>query len=287
MGVQVTDFDINLATNEDFAELKKAIYANRVVVLKNQAAMTPTEFVALGNGTGTIVPYYEPMYHHPEHEEIFVSSTVQLEGKKMGVPKTGKFWHSDYQFKKQPFAFTIFFPQVLPEGNRGTFFIDMAQAFQSLPAELRSAARKVTASHSVRRFFKIRPSDIYRPLGEIIKEVEQVSPPAVHNAVVTHPVTGEEFLYLSEGFTDQLDGEGTSSHRNLLHDLLEESGQLDPEFTHPNILCHSYELGDIVLWDNRVLTHRALHVSGNGASASYRITVTDDLPFDAAAGSLA
>lgn len=281
LGVQVTDFDINRATAEDFAEMKQRIYDNRVVVLKNQAEMTPAEFVRLGEGMGTIVPYYEPMYHHPEHEEIFVSSNVLEEGKQVGVPKTGKFWHADYQFKEQPFAFTIFFPRLLPEGNRGTFFIDMAQAYRALPEKLREKIRGSKASHSVRRFFKIRPDDVYRPLGEIITEVEEKSPPAVHNTVVTHPVTGEEILYISEGFTDRIDGADTTDPRGLLAELLTEVGQLDPEFTHPNILTHSYDPGDVVLWDNRALAHRALHVPGNGGAVSHRITVLDDLPFDA------
>jgi hypothetical protein len=42
--------------------------------------------------------YYEPVYHHPDTDLIFVSSNLPKDGKQIGVPKTGKFWHADYQF---------------------------------------------------------------------------------------------------------------------------------------------------------------------------------------------
>lgn len=278
LGISWHDFDVSAADADDFAALKQAIYDHRVVVLRGQQDMTPEEFIALGRGLGTIIPYYEPMYHHPEHSEIFVSSNVPVDGERVGVPKTGRFWHADYQFKEQPFSFTLFAPKIFPEGNRATYFVDMAAAFAALPDQLQEEARATKASHSVRRFFKIRPDDVFRPLGEIIDEVESVSPPAVHNTVITHPVTGEEILYVSEGFTDHLEG---PAREGLLRELLEASGQLDPEYTHPLILRHAYEKGDVVIWDNRALVHRGLHVSGNGATMSHRITVVDDLPFDA------
>ncbi len=44
------------------------------------------------------------MYQHPEVPEIFVSSNVPENGRQIGVPKTGRFWHADYQFMPDPSA---------------------------------------------------------------------------------------------------------------------------------------------------------------------------------------
>lgn len=280
-GAIVTDFDAATATSEDFASLKEAIYQHRLVVLKNQEDITPEAFIRIGEHLGEIVPYYEPMYHHPDHKEIFVSANTEFEGRKMGVPKTGKFWHADYQFKPQPFAFTIFAPKILPAGNRGTFFINMADAFNGLPEAMKDKIRGTKAGHSVRRFFKIRPSDVYRPLGEIVSEVEQASPETFHPTVVKHPVTGEEILYISEGFTDRIVDESGADQPEILEQLLREVGMRDDTFTHPNIINHSYEAGEIVIWDNRVLSHRALHTTTNAATVSHRLTVLDEHPLSA------
>lgn len=278
LGAVVTGFDPATAETDDFAAMKQAVYEHRLIVLKGQQDITPSEFVALGRNLGTVVPYYEPMYHHPEEKDIFVSSNVPVNGERVGVPKTGKFWHADYQFKPEPFAFTIFAPKILPEGNRGTFFIDMASALRKLPTELADAARGTHATHSVRRFFKIRPTDVFRPLGEIVREAEESSPPTTHPTVITHPVTGEEILYISEGFTDSIADAGDDS---LLGDLLEAVGMRDETFTHENIQRHPYEPGEIVIWDNRALCHRALHVTHDGPAASHRLTVLDEHPLSA------
>lgn len=279
-GSSVTGFSVSTATEEDYAALREAVYSDRILVLKDQQDITPEEFVELGRHFGDIVPYYEDTYHHPDHPEIFVSSNLSDDGKPLGVPRTGRFWHSDYMFAQEPLSVTIFAQKILPPGRRGTYFIDMVDVFRNLPEELKEEARAATASHSVRRFFKIRPEDVFRPLGEVIREVEAVSPPSVHNTVVTHPVTGEEILYVSEGFTDHLIG---AERDGLLHDLLEASGQLDTTFTDPHIVLHTYEPGEIVIWDNRALVHCALHSADPTAPVmSHRITTVDGHPFDAA-----
>ena len=97
--------------------------------------------------------------------------------------------------------------------------------------------------------------------------------------MLTHPITGERILYISEAFTYAIeDSRGNALPTALLHELLGESGQLDETYEHPNIFVQNYEPGDLVLWDNRTLIHRALHNPGNEPTESYRITVTDEYP---------
>src|SRR6476619_2860634 len=129
-GVTVEGFDPRTATTGDFEQLKQHVYADKIVVLKGQD-LDDHEFVQLGRSLGEIEVYYEPMYHHPTVREIFVSSNVPQNGEQVGVPKTGKFWHADYQFMPKPFGLTLIYPQVLPKLNRGTYFIDMGRAWQA------------------------------------------------------------------------------------------------------------------------------------------------------------
>lgn len=279
IGSAVTDFDLATATDEDFASLRKLVYNARIAVLKDQD-LAPAEFVELGHRMGTVVTYYEPMYHHPEFPEIFVSSNVPVDGQQVGVPQTGKFWHADYQFRSDPFAITMVYPQVIPEHNRGTYFIDMARAWRGLPPSLQAAAAGTTCLHTGRRYFKIRPSDVYRPIGELITEVEREHPPAAHPTVFRHPATGEDVLYMSEGFADYLvSPSGERLDDSVVRDLLRESGQLDMTFTHPNIHLQTFVKGDLLIWDNRVLVHRALHAAKAEPAASFRVTVQDEHPF--------
>lgn len=274
LGVSVRGFDHTRATDADIELLTKHIYEDKVIALKDQQ-VDAGGLVELGKRFGELVRYYEPMYHHPEHPDVFVSSNVPKDGKQVGVPRTGKFWHADYQFKPQPFAFTIFAPQILPSKNRGTFFINMAQAYEQLPEQLREEISGLSARHSVSRYFKVRPSDVYRPLGEIIDEVNASTPAVEFPVAFEHPVTGEKLLYFSEGFTVDIPG----SRPGLLRELLQATGQLDTEFSHPLIHTHAYDPGDIVIWDNRTLIHRALHTSDpTAATVSHRVTALDGYP---------
>src|SRR5205823_910776 len=146
-------------------------------------------------------------------------------------PQTGKFWHADYQFMPNPFGLTVIQQQVVPKGNRGTYFIDMGQAFQKLPAELKVAIAGTRCRHSVRRYFKIRPTDVYRPITELLDEIERETPAVIHPTTFTHPVTGETVLYISEGFTYAIEAaDGTPMDSRLLQDLFEVTGQLDTTF---------------------------------------------------------
>jgi taurine dioxygenase len=279
MGVTVSGFEFGRSSEKDLSDLLDALYRDKILVLKDQH-LSPAEFIAFGRALGTVETYYEPMYHHPEYPEIFVSATKPDEGEQVGVPKTGKFWHADYSFMPKPFGITMTYPQVVPKKNRGTYYIDMGKAYERLPADLKDVATNSVTEHSPRRYFKIRPSDVYRPIRELQEEIEKTTPPVVHPTVFDHPVTGEKVLYLSEGFAYELrDPDGTTLPQGLLDELLTATGQLDSSFTHPGIHTQRFTEGDLLIWDNRSLVHRALHTTTPEPAVSHRVTVHDKYPF--------
>jgi taurine dioxygenase len=171
------------------------------------------------------------------------------------------------------------YPQIVPKVNRGTYFIDMAAVFEELPEALRNRLRGTKVEHSPRRYFKIRPSDVYRPIHEVQADIERTTPAVFHPTVFRHPITHDEILYVSEaatfGFVDA-DGRLPSE---ILQEVLERSGQLDLTFTDPRIHLQTFVEGDLLAWDNRALVHRALHCSEPEPSQSYRVTVHDQYPF--------
>lgn len=276
LGATVEDFDHTQASAADIETLKQTVYTKKIAVLKGQD-LSPRQFLDLARLLGRPETYYEPMYHHPEIKEIFVSSNVPENGRQIGVPKTGKFWHADYQFMPDPFGITLIHPQVVPQRNRGTYFIDMGRAHEKLPQDLKKEIRGTYCRHSVRKYFKIRPHDVYRPLSEIIDEVERRTPAVRQPTTFTHPMTGETVLYISEGFTVGIeDAHGEALDEELLRRLFEATGQLDDTFEHDNIHLQSFEQGDLLIWDNRSLIHRARHTSTPEPTVSHRVTVHDE-----------
>lgn len=274
LGVSVSGFDPHSA--EHVSQLPSLAYAHKIVVIKD-LDLPVSELRKLAEQYGRVEPYYEEMYHHPEEPAVFVSSNVATGNQQVGVPRTGAFWHSDYQFKAEPFDLTFIAPQVVPTRGRGTFYIDLAAAYRALPANVKDRLVGVTATHSVRRFFKIRPTDVYRPLGEIIAEVDDRTPPVVTPAVQTHRFTGEQLIYISEGFTEMLTLSDGTPAPDLLAEVLELTGQADADVSHRNTHTQRYRAGDLVVWDNRCLVHRALHTAEAEPAVSHRVTVYDEV----------
>ncbi|BBY65590.1 (3R)-3-[(carboxymethyl)amino]fatty acid oxygenase/decarboxylase [Mycolicibacterium helvum] len=273
LGAQVTGIDAKNLDGITTEELREVVYENKLVVLKD-VHPSPEEFIQLGKLLGDIVPYYEKMYHHEDHPEIFVSSTEQGRG----VPKTGAFWHIDYMFMPEPFAFSMVLPLTVPGPDRGTYFIDLNAVWESLPAAKRDPVRGTFSTHDPRRHIKIRPTDVYRPIGEIWDEITKTTPPIKWPTVIRHPFTNSEILYIcASGTTKTEDKDGNLLDPAILHELMDATGQLDPEFTSPFIHTQHYEVGDIMLWDNRVLMHRAKHGTASGTLTSYRLTMLDGL----------
>ena len=62
----------------------------------------------------------------------------------------------------------------------------------------------------------------------------------------------------------------------LLRELLAATGQLDDTFEHEDIHLQTFEKGDLLIWDNRTLIHRARHTATPEPAVSYRVTVYDD-----------
>ncbi|MEN8129660.1 MAG: TauD/TfdA family dioxygenase [Pseudomonadota bacterium] len=278
-GAVVHGFDWEKASEQEIADLKQVIYGNKIAILKNQS-LEPKEYLAMGKRLGEPEKYYQPMYYHPEAKEIFVSSNVPDNGHQIGVPRTGKFWHADYAFMPRPFAFTMIYPQVIPTHNRGTYFINMSEAFETLPDKLKETIEGGQCHHSVRRFFKIRPTDVYRPVSEILEEIERETPPTIHPTTFNHPITGEKVLYISEGFTYRIDdADGNDLGQDVLSDLLKASGQLDKNYSNSLINLQTFERGDLLVWDNRSLVHCAQHSKSVVPSVSYRLTLHDDHTF--------
>lgn len=271
LGAQITGLDPGDMSHISTDEIRDIVYEHKLVVLKD-VHPTPEQFIELGRIVGDIVPYYEPMYHHELHPEIFVSSTE--EGR--GVPKTGAFWHIDYMFMPEPFAFSMVVPLAVPGHDRGTYFIDLNKIWESLPAEKQDPVRGTLSTHDPRRHIKIRPSDVYRPIGEVWAEITKTTPPIKWPTVIRHPKTGQEILYIcASGTTKIEDGDGNLLDPAVLQELMAATGQLDSGFTAPCIHTQHYEVGDIVLWDNRVLMHRAKHGTAAGTLTTHRLTMLD------------
>lgn len=96
---------------------------------------------------------------------------------------------------------------------------------------------------------------------------------SVHPVVRTHPVTKRKALYVNAGFTRRFDGM-TEVESQPIIDFLVRFGS-KPDLT----TRHSWNVGDVVFWDNRCVMHYAIHDYENETREMHRVTVQGDAPF--------
>ena len=272
IGAEFLDFDVKSATPEAAAAIRKLVYRHKLVVFRNQR-LSKTEYIAFARILGTPQIYLQKNYHHPDHPEIFVSSNVPENGRKVGVSGTGRYWHSDYQFHEEPLPMTMLYPQVLPTSARETYYIDMERAYETLPPTLAAWVVGNRAVHDAKWRYKVTATDVDRALIDILAEVAKLVPPVSHPAVIQHPVTGKRALYVSSGFTAGLEGLSEKTNKEVMAQLFAFIER--PQHVH----VHRWQDGDILLWDNRTLIHRASDTPAGEQSSSYRIGIYDGLPF--------
>ncbi|TMQ03004.1 MAG: TauD/TfdA family dioxygenase [Deltaproteobacteria bacterium] len=272
LGAQVRGIDLGAITGEQARGVLAVVHRHALVRFKSQN-MTVHQYVEFGDKLGTIMPYPDERYRHPEHPGVFVSSNVK--GRTMGMARSGYFWHTDLSFKPKPQPLTVLYPQLLPQAKRETLFINMADVYDALPAALRSIVDGRTAKHDPAMRYKVGQADVDAnlDLGELLERGRRMFPAPTHPLVITHPATGRRILYMNSGFTTSIDGLPHEDSQAALEELFAFIER--PEHVQP----HSWELGDIIAWDNRMLIHKAGYMAPGDFQTIFRLGIDDLVPF--------
>jgi len=272
IGAELLVPNVRAVTPGEADGIKTLVYRHKLVVFRNQQ-LSNVEYIEFAKKFGTPQIYLQKHYHHPDHPEIFVSSNVPENGRKIGVAGTGRYWHTDYQFHPQPLPLTMLYPKILPRSKRETYYIDMQMVYENLSPQLRSYVDGRVAIHDAKWRYKVTANDIDRSIIDILKDVETMVPPTAHPAVIQHPATNVLALYISSGFTAGLSGMSPEKNKCVMQELFDFIEQEE------HVYVHAWHEGDILLWDNRTLLHKASEIAPGEQSCSYRIGIYDGLPF--------
>jgi taurine dioxygenase len=143
-----------------------------------------------------------------------------------------------------PMASALYSLEVPPSGGN-TSFCSMYAVYEALPAEMK---RRIAS-------LKIKHDGTYNSGGFLRQGVTATddprsSPGAVHPLVCTHPDTGRQMLYLGRRRNAYLIGLELAESEALLDELWAFVDR--PEFKWE----HVWQVGDLVMWDNRCTMHR-------------------------------
>jgi len=154
-----------------------------------------------------------------------------------------RLWHSDSSFRITPSKFSLLSCRSEPPKGGDTEFAFMPAAYDGLDAETKAEIDGLMTEHSL----------IYSrgKLGfeEFSAKEMKTFAPVRHSLVRTNDFTGRKSVYLS-AHIGTIVGWHMPEARDFVRELVEQATQR--KFVH----AHKWQLGDLVMWDNRQCMHR-------------------------------
>jgi alpha-ketoglutarate-dependent 2,4-dichlorophenoxyacetate dioxygenase len=176
--------------------------------------------------------------------DIKTGAVIPVDDRRMVYQLANMLWHTDSSFKPVPSLCSLLSGRIVPPEGGATEFASARAAYPSLPEALR---RRVEGAVAVHDFSWSR--DQVRP-GFFTAEERAVYPPVRHPIVRANPVNGRRSLFLG-AHASHVEGLPLDEGRALLRALLDHVTQA------PFVYRHEWEAGDLVIWDNRCVLHRA------------------------------
>jgi alpha-ketoglutarate-dependent 2,4-dichlorophenoxyacetate dioxygenase len=176
--------------------------------------------------------------------DIRTGEVIPPDDRRMVYQLANMLWHSDGSFKPVPSLCSLLSARIIPPEGGATEFASARCAYPSLPAALRQRVEGAVAVHD---FSWSR--DQVRP-GFFTAEERAAYPPVRHPLVRRNPANGREGLFLG-AHASHVEGLPVEEGRALLRALLDHVTR--PQFCYR----HEWQEGDLVVWDNRCVLHRA------------------------------
>lgn len=257
IGTEIRGVDLSRDIDEATFDRIRQVLNERSVVFFRGQNLHPARQVAFTRRLGELKD--TPLlgaYSLPDHPQVMRVSNIVENGKHIGNPDAGFFWHSDGAYQKRPAFYSLLYSVEIPARDGRTFgdtsFAATAAAYDALPEEKKRMLAPLRAIHSLSHQYeqKLSKGSLRR---EAMTEEERanVVPPVEHPLVRTHPLTGRKCLYVNEGHTCGIVGMEPSAAMTLLQELF--AWTVRPEF----VYRHRWQVGDFVIWDNIVTLHKA------------------------------
>lgn len=248
LGAEIRGVDLAQPLDDtNFAAIERAYNEHGVIFFRDQR-LTPPQQVAFTRRFGEIeFNIFGERWSVPGSPEIVVVSNATENGRPIGVRRAGENWHSDMCYSARPPRGTMLYALEIPDlfglplGD--TEFASAAAAWDALPEPVRQridGLRVVFDFAGRKRAFPPTQAEIDR------------YPPVTHPIVRTHPHTGRKCLYVMRDDSTGIDGIEPDEAEALIAALADHI--VKPAF----VYRHQWRSGDLLMWDNCTVQHRAI-----------------------------
>ena len=267
LGAEVSDFNLNSVTQENFEKLNVLLLEHKVVFFRDQN-ISSKELMFLGSLFG---PVEEHAYVRGLDDFPQITRIIKAADEKN---QWGEGWHSDVSYDVTPCKTIILRSIKIPPIGGDTVFSNMELAWETLDEDIKKIIVDKNALHTSNgsNFFV----DDFSEMESNGKIGEKYS--NEHPIVRIHPETGKKILYVNPTYTKKIIGLSKKEGNNLLERIFRHQEKLD-------LSCRfKWTENAVAILDNRCTQHYAIADFYPGRGLGHerimdRIAIVGDQPY--------
>ena len=271
-GVEIGGVDLAAPLNDaTFAAIRDAFEAHSLLLFRDQVLDDDAQ-VAFSRRFGPLEttvkanPAGGTYFARQSNLDIATGAFIPPEDRRMIYQKANYFWHTDSSFKRVPSLCSLLSARIVPPEGGETEFATMRAAYDDLPEATKRRLDGLVALHSLQHSRSLVDPDV------LTQDQRDEVPPVPQTLVRVNPVNGRKALYVG-AHASQIVGWPQDEGSAFLRELTEFATQ--PRF----VYRHAWRAGDLLVWDNRALLHRATAYDGvRYKRLMQRTTVAGDAP---------
>lgn len=245
LGAVVTDVRLAELDDPTWAEIEAAFHEHAVLVFPAQH-LTPDEQRTFATRFGTLEVIVGKDGLTPITTQRQDGTVLAPDDPVMGIIRGNEGWHTDSSYMPVSAKASMLSAHVVTTEGGGTEWADMRAAYDALPADLKEKVDTLQAFHSIVYSQKRAGYETNTGFGYGY----DVQDTPLRPLTKIHPVTGRTALYIGR-HAHNIPGLPEDESERLLDELLAFACQP------PRTYEHRWVPGDLVVWDNRCVLHRA------------------------------
>ena len=249
VGAEIKGVDLTKISDEQFSRIKEAWYEHSALLFRKQH-LSDADLILFSKKFGELDP--PPVNENgktfvEDFPEIYVVSNVKgADGVPIGSLGDGEAaWHTDMSYLSEPPDASLLYSMEIPPTGGDTWLCGMNAAAETLPSNLRARIKNLMIKHD----------GTYNSGGYLRKGLTPTDDPSKsigtpHPILCRHPITGKTTLYLGRRRNAYVMGLDLKESEALLDELWEHT------LKEEHVFAHKWNVGDLLMWDNRCTMHR-------------------------------
>ena len=263
LGAEIVGVDLSAPMDDaTFAEVHAAWLQNLIICFRGQNIDSKAQ-IAYGSCFGELARIHTPDFAGEDPAIMFISNQ-QKDGKFIHALPIGEMqFHIDQCYTERPAKATILYSMKIPKTGGDTLFANLYRAYEGLSPELKAKIVGKKALH------------IYDYDNASVTASRDVAPDApryAHPIVRIHPETRRKALYVNRLMTYRIEGMEQKESDETLEQLFQAIERPD------NIYAHKWQLGDVIMWDNRCTSHARTDFEATEPRLMSRLTILGEKP---------